>query len=84
VFREHDFYDTHYKFKNHIIIIGTSKVSFLSRFLIHFYTNIKEEVLAPKCIIICEHRITDKMKVLINQSLFEKKIFYLSVKTIDK
>ena len=80
--READIYDTHYKFKDHIILLGTHKVKILSRFLLHFYKNPYKN--APKCILIGEKRINNKLKALLSFTLFEDRVVYLSVKSIDK
>jgi len=84
IIRESDFYDTTYNFKDHVIILGTLKTSILSRFLLHFYKSQLPGKNPPKCIIIGEKRITNKIKHMLSFSLFEDQVFYLSTKAIDK
>eukprot|EP00347_Sterkiella_histriomuscorum_P005816 403355161 len=84
IIKEADFYDTQYHLKGHVIVLGTEKVSLLTKFLLNLYKSQEENPNPPQCIIIGESRISPKIKRILNYHLFEDRVHYLSVKSIDQ
>lgn len=77
--RETNFENRYYKLYDHIIVIGTLKMRDLSRFMM---TLINKEGIAnfPKILIIGDKRMRDTdLEMLIKNTIFHKKIYYLSV-----
>ena len=66
------------------MVTGTLKIKVISRFLVQFYKSKAHEMIQPKCIIIGEKKISQRMKILLNYTLFEEKVFYLSIKGFDQ
>ncbi len=76
--KESNQYNRYYKFKDHLVLMGTMQVRDLLRFILTLLDRKGVEDF-PKILIVGEKRIeTTDLERLVKNELLEKKIYYLS------